>query len=73
MRRMNSILDGHQGASGRTSSWYLRMASWTEGSFQDKGRWTMRLGNSTCSAGGRLDSTVISSASSLRRLRRVLS
>ncbi len=44
MRRMNSILLGHQGASGRTDCMYLSMAICTVGSSHDSGRRTMRLG-----------------------------
>ena len=46
MRRMNSMLDGHQGASARTPRIYLSIASWTASSFHDSGRCTMRDGTS---------------------------
>ena len=42
MRRMNSMLLGHQGASGRTDCMYLSMASCVAASSHDSGRWTMR-------------------------------
>ncbi|MOA54651.1 hypothetical protein D3C78_1783100 [compost metagenome] len=44
MRRMNSRLLGHQGASLRTVVMYLSIANWQAGSSQDSGRWTMRDG-----------------------------
>ena len=44
MRRMNSILLGHHGASGRTDCMYLRIASCVAGSSQESGRCTMRDG-----------------------------
>ena len=43
IRRMNSMLSGHQGASSRTEAMYCSMVSWIAGSFHDSGRWTMRL------------------------------
>ena len=45
MRRMNSMLLGHQGASGRTDCMYFSMASRVAGSSQDSGRCTMRAGH----------------------------
>ena len=48
MRRMNSMLDGHQGASARTSSMYLSIASCVAGSFHDSGRCTMRRRHRPC-------------------------
>ena len=44
MRRMNSMLSGHQGASARTDCLYRSVASCVAGSSQDSGRCTMRLG-----------------------------
>jgi hypothetical protein len=52
MRRMNSMLLGHQGASGRTDCMYFSMASRVCGSSQDSGRCTMRLGTTMSSSGG---------------------
>ena len=52
MRRMNSMLLGHQGASGRTDWVYLRMASWVAGSSHDSGRWTIREATSISSVAG---------------------
>ncbi len=52
MRRMNSMLLGHQGASGRTDCVYLRMASCVAGSSQESGRWTMREGTTMSSRSG---------------------
>ena len=46
MRRMNSMLLGHQGASGRTDCVYFSMASCVAGSSHDSGRCTMRVGTS---------------------------
>ena len=45
MRRMNSMLLGHQGASGRTDCMYFSIASSVAGSSHDSGRWTMRAGS----------------------------
>ena len=42
MRRMNSMLLGHQGASARTRCMYFSMASCVAGSSHDSGRCTMR-------------------------------
>ena len=42
MRRMNSMLLGHQGASGRTDCVYFWIASRVAGSSHDSGRCTMR-------------------------------
>ena len=52
MRRMNSMLLGHQGASGRTDCMYLRMASCVAGSSQESGRCTMREGTAMSSSAG---------------------
>ena len=62
MRRMNSILLGHQGASGRTDCMYLRMASRVAGSSQDSGRWTMRAATTISSIGGSAASHLISAS-----------
>ncbi len=63
MRRMNSMLLGHQGASGRTDWVYLRMASWVAGSSHDSGRWTIREATSISSVAGSAPSTSSRSAS----------
>ena len=52
MRRMNSMLLGHHGASGRTDCMYLRIASCVAGSSQERGRWTVRVDNVTSSRSG---------------------
>ena len=52
MRRMNSMLLGHHGASGRTDCMYLRMASCVAGSSQESGRCTMREGTTMSSRSG---------------------
>ncbi len=52
MRRMNSMLLGHHGASGRTDCMYFSMASCVAGSSQESGRWTMREGTSMLIDGG---------------------
>ena len=57
MRRMNSMLLGHQGASGRTDCMYLRMASCVAGSSQESGRCTMREGTTMSSRSGMRRST----------------
>ena len=49
MRRMNSMLLGHQGASGRTDCVYFWIASRVAGSSHDSGRCTMRDGTSISS------------------------
>ncbi len=54
MRRMNSTFDGHHGASARTSSSYLRIASSASGSRHDNGRCTVRLGTVIASTSGKL-------------------
>ena len=59
MRRMNSMLLGHQGASARTDCMYLRIASCVAGSSQDSGRCTMRDGTSMASMGGSSSSAAI--------------
>ena len=50
MRRMNSMLLGHHGASARTDCMYLSIASCVASSFQDSGRCTMRDGTSMSSS-----------------------
>ena len=52
MRRMNSMLLGHQGASGRTDCMYFSIASRVAGSSHDSGRCTMRVGTSMSSMAG---------------------
>ncbi len=54
MRRMNSMLLGHQGASARTTRMYFSIATSVAGSSQDSGRWTMRLGTRSDSMSGKL-------------------
>jgi hypothetical protein len=44
MRRMNSVLLGHHGASARTDCMYFPIASRVCGSSHDSGRCTTRLG-----------------------------
>ena len=46
MRRMNSMLLGHHGASARTDCMYFSMARRVAGSSQESGRCTMREGTS---------------------------
>src|SRR5260370_11046133 len=53
MRRINSILLGHHGASGRTPCIYLRMASCVAGSSQESGRCTTRDSTTMSSRSGR--------------------
>ena len=52
MRRMNSMLLGHHGASGRTPCMYLSIARRVAGSSQERGRCTMRDGTVSVSIGG---------------------
>ena len=55
MRRMNSMLLGHQGASARTDCMYFcDRQHGVAGSSHDSGRCTMRVGTSMSSIGGRL-------------------
>ena len=46
MRRINSMLSGHQGASARTDLTYLSTACWQAISFHDSGSHTVREGTS---------------------------
>ena len=58
MRRMNSMLLGHQGASGRTDCMYFSIASLVAGSSQDNGSRTMRESTSMSSTAGRVSSSL---------------
>ena len=64
MRRMNSMLLGHQGASLRTPCMYLRMASCVASSSHDSGSRTMRVGTSMSCTAGNSSSAPTSSSSS---------
>ena len=52
MRRMNSMLLGHQGASARTDCMYFSIASRVAASSQDSGSHTVRLGTSMSAVAG---------------------
>ena len=65
------MLDGHQGASGRTVAAYFSMASRVWGSSHERGRWTTRFSISISPTGGRDSSNdrIRSSSADLGRLR----
>ncbi len=65
MRRMNSMLLGHHGASGRTDCMYFWIASRVAGSSHESGRWTMRLGIVRLCRSGSSDSAISSSVEKL--------
>jgi hypothetical protein len=62
MRRMNSMLSGHHGASSRTAPMYFWIVSMVAGSRQLSGRWTMREGIVKSSRSPRRSSASISAA-----------
>ncbi len=66
IRRMNSMLLGHHGASLRTDCMYFWIASCVAGSSQESGRWTIRVGTSMSSMSGNRASAAISVVHQLR-------
>ena len=73
MRRMNSMLLGHHGASGRTDVMYFWIARRVAGSSHDSGRCTMRDATSMFAVAGSPASTSSSIDSSFSRGSRVSS
>ena len=67
MRRMNSMLLGHHGASGRTDCMYFWMARRVAPSSHDSGRCTIREGTSMASVGGSSSSALASRSSKRSR------
>ena len=65
MRRMNSMLLGHQGASLRTDCMYFSIASWVAASSHDSGMCTMRVGTCMSSMAGSAFSAASSRSISL--------
>ncbi len=63
MRRMNSMLSGHHGASSRTAPMYFSIVSMVAGSRQLSGRCTMRDGMRKSSRSPSASSAAISAAS----------
>ena len=66
MRRMNSMLLGHQGASGRTDCMYFSMARRVAGSSQDSGNQTVREGTTSWSVSPRASSAASTASMSVR-------